>query len=189
MLDRRAVARLLVKLGGLLIALYGLISLFEAANLFVVQLRLLNAAREGLSAFILLTAFVFASPLVYLIGGLGVMWWAQSGTARAPAADDPPDASGGPRLADIEATLIAILGIYFLCEGLSFVLATAGSMMFNVIVNRMPVGDANRFLAADYGAGLVRLVIGMLLIMRREGIAALRGRIPEWVRSARRWPT
>ena len=32
------------------------------------------------------------------------------------------------------------------------------------------------------------LGIGILLILRREGIATLRRRVPEWVGRARRWP-
>jgi hypothetical protein len=65
---------------------------------------------------------------------------------------------------------------------------TAAWVSFNVLANGSPWADTNWWHAVNYGVGLLKLAIGSLLILRREGIVTIRRRIPAWVRSARRWP-
>jgi hypothetical protein len=81
--------------------------------------------------------------------------------------------------------LIAVLGVYFLCDGVADLIRTAGWISINVIANGAPLGGMNWINAASYAVGFLKIGIGILLILRREGIVTLRRRIPEWVRSAR----
>jgi hypothetical protein len=189
MLRRRDVARLLVKFCGLLIVLEALISLPPAAQGFSLYLRALghsNSTNASTEALIVLAAQYFALPFIYFIVGLGVIWWARRGIGAA-ATEGSADANDAPMLPEIEAILIAVLGVYFLCDGFTDLIRTAGWVSFNVIANSSPLGEMNWFHSVSYGVGFLKLGIGVLLILRREGIVTLRRRIPEWARNARQW--
>jgi hypothetical protein len=129
----------------------------------------------------------FAQVLIYFMVGLGIIWWARRGVDGSASTEGSPDANDSPKLPEIEAILIAVLGIYFLCDGFIDVIRIAASVSINAIVNGTPWDLANRFNLAGYGVGFLKLGIGVLLILRKEGIVTLRRRIPEWVRNARRW--
>ena len=190
MLDRRDVARLLVKFCGLLIALSAVTSLTAAVDFFALALRTLEnyGTGAGVPALATLALLRFGPSFAYLGVGLGIIWWAKRGIDRAAAARDPADSSGAPQLAEIESILIGVLGVYFLCDGIAGLLRTASWIFFNLVAYGAPVAGTIWFLSGDFAPAAVNLGIGILLILRREEIATLRRRIPEWVRRARRWP-
>jgi hypothetical protein len=188
MLRRRDVARLLVKFCGLLVVLDALISLPAAAETFLLYLHALKDVKSinaSAEAVIALAAHYFAQPFIYLVVGLAVIWWARPGTDGLAATEGSPDANDAPKLPEIEAILIAVLGVYFLCDGVTDLIRTGGWISINVIANGAPLGGMNWINSASYAVGFLKLGIGILLILRREGIVTLRRRIPEWVRSAR----
>src|SRR6202051_2320615 len=120
MLRPRDVARLLIRVCGRLIVLEALISLPPAAQGFSLFLRALehsNSTNASTEALIVLAAQYFALPFIYFIVGLGVIWWERRGIDSAAATKGSTDASYAPTLPEIEAILIAVLGVYFLCDG------------------------------------------------------------------------
>jgi hypothetical protein len=173
MLRRRDVVRLLVKFCGLLIVLDALVSLPGAVQGFSLYLRaaLEQANRPNVSAegLIALAAVYFALPLIYFMVGLGIIWWARRGIERAAATANSGDANDVPELPEIEAILIAVLGVYFLCDGLTDVIRTVGRVSFDVIGYGAPLGMTTWFHSVNYAVGFVKLGIGLVLILRREG--------------------
>jgi hypothetical protein len=85
--------------------------------------------------------------------GLGVIWWARRGIDGAVATEGSADANDAPKLAEIEAILIAVLGVYFLCDGFTDLIRTTGWISFNVIANGAPLGVMIRFHSVSYGVG------------------------------------
>ena len=190
MLHRRDVARLLVKFCGLLIVLNALTSLptsVEGFSLYLRALRNSASTSANTEALIVLAVQYFAQPFIYLILGFGVIWWARRGIDGGAATEGSTDANDAPKLAEIEAILIGVLGVYFLCDGFTDLMRTTGWVSFNVIANGAPLGSMIRVHSVNYGVVFVKLGIGVLLILRRDGIVRLRRRIPELVRRARRW--
>ncbi len=144
-----------------------------------------NTNTEALIAF---AVRLFAEPFVYFVTGLGIIWWAKRGIDRAIAARKSADGNDASlELPAIEAILVAVLGLYFLCDGIIDLVATAGSVSFEVVLGAAPLGEANAQHLLGYGLGCLKIGIGIFLILRRTGFVTLRRRIPEWARGARRW--
>jgi hypothetical protein len=189
MLRGRDVARLLVKFCGLLVVLQALIRLPEAAQGFSFYLRALKRlGGTSTETLMVLAVDYFAQLFIYFIVGIGMIWWARRGVdGSIPTTEESADANNSPKLPEIEAILIAVLGIYFLCDGFTDLIRIAASVSINAIVARIPWAVANWPNLAGYGVGFLKIGIGILLILRREGIVTLRRRIPEWVQNTRRW--
>ena len=187
MLHRRDVVRLLVKFCGLLIVLDAVISLPVEGYNFSLYLSVLVKGSVKAEALIFLAVEYFSLPFIYLIVGFGIIWWARRGIAGAMRAGDSGSPDDAPQLPEIEAILIAVLGVYYLCDGFTDLVRTTGWITFNVIANGAPLLDMAQVHLIGYGVAVVKLGIGALLILRREGVATLRRRIPQWAGSARRW--
>lgn len=164
-----------------------MVSLPPAANAFSLYLQALGKSILKTETLIPMVVNYFSLPFIYLVVGFGVIAWARPGVERAARAAGAGDADEAPQLPEIEAILIAVLGVYFLCDGFTDLVRTTGWIAFNVIANGVPVGVMAEVHLVAYGIAFLKLGIGIFLILRREGVVALRRRIPEWVGGARRW--
>ncbi len=189
MLRPRDIARVLIRFFGLLILLQAVISLPAAIEAFsVAQSEFYKpiSGNTNTEALIALTVRIFAEPCVYFVVGVGVIWSARRVVEGAAAKRSPGD-DASLELAVIEAILIAVLGVYFLCDGFVDLVATAGLVSFRVMAGGVSwATESGRYLVS-YGVGILKLGIGIVLILRRQGVVTLRSRIPEWTSSARRW--
>jgi hypothetical protein len=189
MLHWHAVARLLVKIAGVIMVVNALVGLPAAMYGFIIHLSLLEREGGSLSAgaLFLLVAARLGSSIISAVVGVGLFLWRRRvlvGNERDEHA--PIEAEG---LHALEAILIAVLGIYFFADGLIEIIRAVASELLNVVVHAVPwqaLLRANLFVF--YGAGIMKVILGTLLILRQEGTIAVYNRLRRWIWQWRRWP-
>jgi hypothetical protein len=192
MLTRRDLTRLLVRIFGLIILASAVVGLPLSINTFAIQLSVWDAGRAIYTwqdvAFVGVSYF---GPFVaYTAVGLCFLWWSGRITERASLAPEQGESDAlveSTDLRNIEISLVAVLGLYFLADGLAELCRV--SLRLGL---RYPIGGPpSLFWSVDIVfivEALVKLIIGISLVLGRGGtVAVLRG-IRVWVRKLRTWP-
>lgn len=195
MLDRRDVARLLLKAAGLLIALHALIALPISATLLVSQLEGFGgfSQRTGASESMPAVAYLSFSHagylVVYIAVGLCLFFGSGRIADRLPIAAGKGTHTGAADFSALEAMLYAVMGVYFLTLGVVDILRALSSLAYNVVMNRLPLTALlDAFAISSYGSYLLDIVVGSVLILRKDGMVALRQRVVAWVHTRRGRP-
>src|SRR5216684_1631777 len=193
MLTRRDLTRLLVRIFGLIILVSAVVGLPLSIYRFVVHL---SGALDGARAIYTWqdVAFIGASyfgPFVaYTAGSLCFLWWSGRIIDRASLAPERGESEApveSTDLRNIEITLVAVLGLYFLADGL----AELCRVSFGQGLRYSLAGRLSVFWNVEIAfivEALVKLIIGISLVLGRGGtVAVLRG-VHLWVRKMRTWP-
>lgn len=191
-MTRRDVGLLLVKILGIFILVGAVLGLPWRLQAFAQSLYALEFARTPLTWKTIGSASInsFGATVISIIFGMCLLWW--GGRVVYKAANTPlPEEGDAPAeavdLRSLEISLVALLGLYLLADGLPDV-----------------CGFALRFRGdfAIYGATswswridlpwlvqvLIKPVTGMSLILGRGGAVAILRGARGWVRKMRTWP-
>jgi hypothetical protein len=191
-LTRRDLTRLLVRIFGLIILVSAVVGLPLSIYGFVVQLRALDGARAIYSwqdiAFI--GAGDFGPFVAYTAVGLCFLWWSGRIIDRASLAPEQGANEAfvqSTDLRNVEISLVAVLGLYFLADGF----AELCRVSFGQGIRYSLSGPPSLFWSVDIAfivEALVKSIIGISLVLGRgRTVAVLRG-VRVWVRKLRTWP-
>ena len=90
-------------------------------------------------------------------------------------------------LRNIEITLVAVLGLYFIADGVAELIRS--SLIWGIRYSESGSLSAtwNGYISV-FVEPLVKLIIGIMLVLGRGGSVAVRHRVHAWVRKWRTWP-
>jgi hypothetical protein len=195
-MTRRDVARLLIRTFGLLILSSTAVSLPSTIFGFEWQMQGWVAAKVvyDLPSFVMAVTSWFGPIAIYAALGVSFVWWSGrilDRAGQAPQDDGLPAASAD--LKNIELSLIAVIGLYFLADGLAelcrFALSQGiiyepdGSSGLKSIWQGMTRFEVSKLLQIA-----VKLAIGAALVLGRGGTLAMLRQARHWVRKWRAWP-
>jgi hypothetical protein len=191
-LTRRDLTRLLVRIFGLFILVGAVAGLPASIYGFATQVSFWNEARviHTWRDAAVVAVMYFGPFVAYTAVGLCFLWWSGRIIDKASLAPEPGENEApvvSTDLRNIEISLVAVLGLYFLADGLAELCrAGLGPGL------RYQIGSPPSFYwYADIPFivdALVKLIIGSLLVLGRGGtVAVLRG-VRVWVRKMRTWP-
>jgi hypothetical protein len=189
-LSHREITRLLIKICGLFILANALIGLPLRLNSFILALVSFGDVHaDSWQAIGLLGASYWGPFAIYVALGLGFLWRSGRIIDVARVGPKPDNVEYPDDLQSIEVMLVAVLGIYFVADGL----AEACRLGFTPGIGYSVSGTATAIWIFSGNAGLIaetaaKLVIGSSLFFRREGCVAIRRGIADWVQKARTWP-
>ena len=192
MLTRRDLTRLLVRVFGLLILAGAVVGLPLSIYSFTLYLNALAEA-HAVSTWpdvALIGANYFGPFLAYTAVGLCFLWWGGRIIDRASLAPERAESEAlleSSDLRNIEISLIAVLGLYFVADGL----AELCRVSFGLGRRYAMDGSVSFFWQLDspfLAETLIKLVIGMSLLLGRGWTAALLRGAQVWVRKMRTWP-
>jgi hypothetical protein len=192
MLTRRDLTLLLVRIFGLIILASAVVALPLSIYRFTVYLTALDGARAVYTwqdvAFI--GASYFGPFVAYTAVGLCFLWWGGRIIDRASLAPERGESEAlveSTDLRNIEIGVVAVLGLYFVADGLAELCRVSLGLGL-----RYPIGGPpSLFWSVDIAfivEALVKLIIGISLVLGRGWtVAVLRG-ARVWVRKMRTWP-
>lgn len=181
-MDQRDLARMLVKIAGLVIVVYAVIGLPQ--NIVTVVAMLSFSNHTGLPSIgqaIAMPQFwgmSFTPFAIYLAIGLGLIWWSGKISDRVIV---PPDAKNAPGSADyrgLEEAAVAVLGAYLCAEGVADAARLAGTAFGEATQQHMHI-DAYLWgwqVGTVVGA-LTRIVLGAALMAGSRAFVAFRRRM------------
>ena len=192
MLTRRDLMRLLVRIFGLIILVSAVVGLPLSIYTFVAHLSALDGAHAVYTwrdvAFI--GASYFGPFVAYTAVGLCFLWWCGRIIDRASLAPEQGANEAliqSTDLRNVEISLVAVLGLYFLADGF----AELCRVSFGQGIRYSLSGPPSLFWSVDIAfivEALVKLIIGISLVLGRGWtVAVLRG-ARVWVRKMRTWP-
>jgi hypothetical protein len=191
-LTRRDLTRLLVRIFGLIILVNGVVGLPLSIDRFAIQLSVWDGAsaiytRQDVA---LVGVGCFGPFVAYTAVGLCFLWWSGRIIEKAGLAPEQGESEALVESADlrnIEVSLVAVLGLYFLADGL----AELCRVSFGQGLRYSSSGPPSLVWSADIAfvvEALVKLVIGISLVLGRgRTVAVMRG-VRVWVRKLRTWP-
>ena len=133
-----------------------------------------------------LMALYFLSPLAFLGLGLVLAFIAPRLVRRFSRAPQPEQVEID--LHAIENVFVAVLGFYFVADGFSELARVVFDLTFHAF-SPPGVSASLRDILGDLCRMAVKVVIGLLLLLRNEGVSALVHRVVGGVRQLRGWPT
>src|SRR5258708_3796999 len=124
MLTRRDLTRLLVRIFGLIILASAVVGLPLSINRFVVYLSVLDGARAVYSwqDVVLVGSSYLGQLVIYAAVGLCFLWWSGRIIDRASLAPERGENEAvveSTDLRNIEISVVAVLGLYFVADGLA----------------------------------------------------------------------
>ena len=176
-MSRREVARLLVKVSGIAILAVALARLPGDIRAFGDHLDFLTIQGVfGDGEAIAIAASSSLLPFaIMLISGLGIVWI--SGHFMTAVRSD------WIYFRRLETILVAVIGVYFLADGLSDSIRWLALMVSFIIAYDRPFTDLFSPHAGDFHVrGGVKLIVGFFVIIGRKGIVAARRRVDAWIR-------
>jgi len=195
-MTRRDLTRLFIKVFGLLILLSTAISLPSTIYGFELQMKAWVAARVvyDLPSLVMAVTDQFGPIAIYAALGLSFMWWSGrivDRAGQAPQDDGLPVASAD--LKNIEVSLVAVIGLYFLADGFAelcrftfsqgFIYGLDGSATLKSIWTGMTGFQVSALLQI-----MVKLTIGAALVLGRGATVAMLHQARYWVQKWRAWP-
>jgi hypothetical protein len=200
MFTRRDVTRLFIKVFGLLILLRVAIDLPTTVYQYIIQTNNWDTARVAYTwpAAVMLAASYLGPIAAYVAVGLSCMWWSGrivDQADRAPREADLPAASTD--LKNIEISLVAVIGLYFLADGFAELCRSIFSQSLNYGSTGPPTPESLWTRMARWGIwldmpwivqALVKLTIGVSLVLGRGTTVATLRQARHWVRKWRAWP-
>jgi hypothetical protein len=181
-LTRRDLTRLFVKFFGLFILLIAIVPLLNNIVGFIFVLRTLDASNTAYTwqTIAFMAASLFIPLAVQVAIGLCFLRWSGRIADKVSPAPEKDEIVEAADLRNIEITLVAMLGLYFIAEGLAELCRDLSSWIYR--------GSLSEIWIRSFVYTLVKLAIGVLLVLGRGGSTAMRHRIHAWVRKWRTWP-
>jgi hypothetical protein len=183
---------LLVKIFGVIILVSAVIGLPLSTDGFVVRLSIWNSAHVHYTwrdvAFV--GAGHFGPFVVYMAVGLCFLWWSGRIIDRvgfAPERGETEALAESSDLRNMEISLVAVVGLYFLADGL----AELCRVSLGEAIRYPLVGSPSLFWNVEIGfivEALVKIIVGILLVLGRGGTVAVLRSARVWVRKMRTWP-
>jgi hypothetical protein len=195
-MTRRDLTRLLIRVFGLLLLLSTAANLPSTIYGFELQMKMWAAARvvSDLPSLLVAVTYQFGPAAIYAALGLIFMWWSGRIVDRAsqvPQNDRLPVASTD--LKNIEVSLVAVIGLYFLADGFAelcrfafsqgLIYSLDGSAALKSVWTAMTGFQVSTLLQI-----LVKLTIGAALVLGRGATIAALHRARHWVQTWRAWP-
>jgi hypothetical protein len=195
-MTRRDLTRLLIRVFGLLLLLSTAANLPSTIYGFELQMKMWAAARvvSDLPSLLVAVTYQFGPAAIYAALGLSFMWWSGRIVDRAsqvPQDDRLPLASTD--LKNIEVSLVAVIGLYFLADGFAelcrfafsqgFIYSLDGSAALKSVWTAMTGFQVSTLLQI-----LVKLTIGAALVLGRGATIAALHQARHWVQTWRAWP-
>jgi hypothetical protein len=192
MLTRRDLTRLLVRIFGLIILVSAVVWLPSSINSFATQLRFWDQARAIYTwQDVIFLGVRYLGPFVaYMAVGLCFLWWSGRIIERASIAPEQNESEAlviSADLRNIEISLVAVLGLYFVADGLAELCRASLGLGLRYQIGGPPL----LFWDVDIGStveALVKLIIGIWLVLGRGGTVAVLRSVRIWVRRMRTWP-
>lgn len=175
-------ARMLVKIAGLVIVVFAVIGLPQNIVTVVAVLSFSNrAGLPSLGQAIAMPQFwgmSFAPFAAYLAIGLGLIWWSGTISDRVIVRRDPKDIPGSADYRGLEEAAVAVLGAYLCADGLADAARWVGAAGGQALQQHLPIA---RYLwgwqvGTAIGA-LMRIVLGAALMAGNQGFVAFRRRM------------
>ena len=188
-MTRLDLTRLFVRIFGLMILLNVVLGLQWSIYIFVVQ----RAGWDAAGAIYTLRSVVFnavssvGALVPYAIVGLGFLWFSGRIVDSASLAPGEGEAVEAADLQNMELSLVAVLGLYVLAEGFAELCRCFSQGVSHAARGEPPSVTWNTEIAFVVEA-FVKLTLGALLVLRREGAVAVLHRVHAWVRKWRAWP-
>jgi hypothetical protein len=181
-LTRRDLTRLFVKFFGLFILLIAIVPLLNNIVGFIFVLRTLDASNTVYTwqTVALMVAGLFIPLAVQFATGLCFIRWSDRIADKISPASEKGEVVEAADLRNIEITLVAVLGLYFITEGLAELCRDLCSWIYRSSLSEIWI--------RSFVYTLVKLAIGILLVLGRGGSTAMRHRIHAWVQKWRTWP-
>ena len=200
MLTRRDLTQLFIKVFGLLILVSAAIELPSTVYRFALQMSGWETAKVayGLPTARMVGASYLGPIAAYVVVGLSFLWWSGrivDRTSQTPDENDTPLALTD--LHNVEVSLLAVIGLYFLADGVAELCRWIFSQGLNYGLGGSPTPVPLWTSLTLWGSvreipwimqALVKLTIGVSLVLGRGGAAALLRRSRAWVRKWRTWP-
>jgi hypothetical protein len=194
-LTRRDLTRLLVKSFGLLVLLDTAVDLPSTVYRFFFQMSNWDAAGVAYNwlAASLLAVNYFGPVVVYVVIGLGLMWSSARIADRANQSPGEPDVPlASTDLKGIEITLVTVIGLYFLVDGVAELCRLVFSQGIKYGLSGpptvMPFWRISWFELPWIMQALMKLAIGALLVLGRGTTVATLHQARYWVRKWRAYP-
>jgi hypothetical protein len=192
MLTRLDIFRLVVKFVGLLILAQALVILLFVLLQFSSELDAF-AERGWLRDSETLLALVvgrFLQPVVYLLVGLAAIRWGNREFRSVQPSEPLDNPAETADLLSLEAMLYFLLGTYLIIEGITRILGNLSGDIALSLMNGVSIADQliYEFRSGAVYASLAKIAFGIVLVLRRDGMAALRISMARWIKVARRWP-
>jgi hypothetical protein len=192
MLTRRDLTRLLVRTFGLIILASAVVGLPLSIYSFSLYLTALDAAHavHTWHDFALIGASHFGPFLAYTAVGLCLLWWGGRIVDRVSLAPERGESDAlveSSDLGNMEISLIAVVGLYFVADGL----AELCRVSFGLGRRYATDGSVSFFWQLDspfFVEALIKLIIGISLVLGRGWTAAVLRGARVWVRKMRTWP-
>jgi flagellar biosynthesis protein FlhB len=183
-LTRRDLTRLFVKFFGLIIILIAIVPLLNNIVGFIFVLRSLDASNAIYTwqTVALMAASLFIPLAVQVVIGLCFIRWSGRIADKVSPAPEKDEIVEAADLRNIEVTLVAMLGLYFIAEGFAELCIELYRWIYSGSLSEI----WNYFSSFIYT--LVKLAIGVLLVLGRGGSTAMRHRVHAWVQKWRTWP-
>jgi hypothetical protein len=190
-MTRRDLLRLLVRIFGLIILVSAVVGLPWSIYGFVHELSFFKTANAIFTwrDFIFLVARDFGPFVAYAAVGVCFLWFSEPTIEWASPAPEWGEALvESADLQNITISLIAVLGLYFLADGLAELCRVGFGEIIYYPLRGQPslIWDGGTIVPLVQAS--MKFVIGIALVLGRGGaVAALRqGRL--WVRKLRTWP-
>jgi hypothetical protein len=179
-LTRRDGTQLFVKFFGLIILLSAVIPQLVPVIAFIV-LVMANAAsntRSSTSQTLQFAAVYFGPSAIQAAVGLCFIRWSGRIVDKAGLAPEKDEIVEALDLRNIEITLVAALGLYFIADGFGELCTWSLIAGFNYSSSRLlPEMVIRDWHIPPLVDALVKLTIGILLVLRRVGIVAMLRRV------------
>jgi hypothetical protein len=183
-LTRRDLTRLFVKFFGLILILIAIVPLLSNIVGFILVLKTSDASGTIYTwqtvAFI--AAGLFIPLAVQVAIGLCFIRWSGRIVDKVSPAPEKDKVVEAADLRNIEITLVAVLGLYFIVDGLAELCRDLSSWIYRGSLPEIWI------YFDSFVYTLVKLAIGILLVLGRGGSTAMRHRVHAWVQKWRTWP-
>ena len=183
-MTRRDLTRLFVKLFGLILVLFAIVPLLNNIVGFILVLKSSHANNiiYTWQTVAFMAASLFIPLTVQVAVGLCFIRWNGRIVDKVSPPAEKDEIVETADLRNIEITLVAVLGLYFIAEGIAELCRDLSSW-----IHRGSLPEIWIYFDSFVYA-LVKLAIGTLFVLGRGGSTAMRHRVHAWVQKWRSWP-
>lgn len=195
-MTRRDLTRLFVKFFGLIILVSAVVPLPSHTLVFIGTVRALHqnslvfGASNAGNTWQTVAAIgisVFGPVATQAVVGLCLLWWNGRIVDKARLVPEKDEIVEAADLENIEIALVAVLGLYFIADGVAELIRSSLSWGIRYSESGSLSAAWNWYIPV-FVATLVKLTIGILFVLGRGGSVATYHRAQAWVRKWRTWP-
>lgn len=174
-MSHREIARLLVKIAGVAMLAVALAQLPDGIKAFGAHINfLLIDGFEDWEALGIAASSSLLPSAILLLAGVGALW--TSGYFMTAVTSDRI------YFRRLEAMLIALIGVFFVADGLGDLIRWLAVAASSIVTYDRPLTDIFSHPNDFTLRGVAKLAVGFFLIIGRGGIIAARRRVDAWIR-------